>query len=145
MRLNEALGDEKICLCRELVNSESTARGKSADSHEAVLIGGNVNHDLLVINDLLAELCNELLASGVSVASGRDEYGNIGIGVAFSDFCEHRGNDDAAGHGTSVVARDEHDLVLAARKLGELRRAVGIRHSLANEGESVSLCGVSVY
>ena len=76
-----------------------------------------MDDDLFVFYYLGAEFCFQLGFGSLAVASGSDQNGDVGIGIAFSYFSQHLRNDYLTGNGAGVVACNEHDLILSLGKL----------------------------
>ena len=92
-----------------------------------------MDDDLLLGHDVGAELVDQLLLGGLTVAAGGDEDSDVGVGVALADLRQHLGHDDLAGHGTGVVAGDDDNLLLALSHDGQLGGADGVLQGLTDQ------------
>ena len=133
VRLDEALGHQQVGLGGQLVDDQVAAAGQLAEIDEVVGVVAVVDDDLLVGDDVLAELVDELFPGGLAVAAGGDQQGDVGVGAALADLLQHRGDDDLAGHRAGVVGADDDDLLLALGHDGQGRGADGVGHGGAHE------------
>ena len=133
MGLDEALGHQQVGLGRQAVDDQVAAGGELAQVGQILGIVAVVDDDLLVGDDLGAELVDQLFLGGLPVAAGGDQDGDIRVGAALTDLSEHLGNDAFAGHGAGVVAGDEDDLLLALGHDAQLRGADGVGHGVVDQ------------
>ena len=123
VRLDEAFGDEQVCLHRETVHDEPAARRKRASLYEACRVGRVVHHDPLARHDILAELSDQLLARRQPMEASRDQNRDLRRRVPLPDALKQLRHDDLRRDRPSVVARDYHDLPLAGGQFLKTRRA----------------------
>ena len=133
MRLDEALGHQQIGLGGQTVDDQLAAGGEPAEADEVRGVVAVVDDDLLVGDDLGAELVDELFFCGFAVAAGGDEDGDVCVGIALADLREHLGDDAFAGHGAGVIAGDEDDLLPALGHDAEPRGPDGVGHGVFDQ------------
>ena len=94
MGLDKPFGHQQVCLDRQTVEDQLAAGGQRAQMDQHPLIITVVNDDPLVPDDLLAEFADQFLFCCASMAAGRDQEGDVGIGIAGADFRQHQRRDD---------------------------------------------------
>ena len=93
-------------------------------------------------DDLLAKLRHKLVPRRASVTTRRDQNRDVRIGIALADLAQHLGHDDLARNGTRVVARNDDDLLLSARKHRKRLASDGGCHRRSDKGTFVRLGNV---
>ena len=92
-----------------------------------------MNYYFFFCYDILAKLGNQLVPRSFTVTARCDENGDIGVGITFAYFIQHKRNNDLAGNGTRMVAGDKHYIFFAACKLTKSGRADRGEHSSAHK------------
>ena len=103
MGLDEALGNQKVSLYGKLVDQEASARGKGAEVNHVLVLLGLVNHELLVLDQVLAELVDHLFLGRGPVEPGGNQDRNVTVGIIFPNFLQIKGKGDLAGDGPRVI------------------------------------------
>ena len=133
MGLDEALGNQKVSLYGELVDQETSARGKGAEVNHVLVLLGLVNHELLVLDQVLAELVDHLFLGRGPVEPGGNQDRNVTVGIIFPNFLQIKGEGDLAGDGPRVIRRDDHNVLLALCELADARTPDGMLQGLLHQ------------
>ena len=133
VRLDKAFGHQQVAVQRNLVDPQLCARGQLAYMLEVVVLKRLVDHDLLIVHDVVAEHTALLLLGRRTVQAGGDQDGDIRIRVARADLLEQDRQGQLARHGAGVVACDKHNLVLALGQFGQARRADRVCQRVAHQ------------
>ena len=133
VRLDEALGHQQVAVQRELVDPQLCARRQLTDALEVIVLKRLVDHDLLIVHNVVAEHAALLFLGRRTVQAGGDQDGDIRIRVARADLLEQDRQGQLARHGAGVVACDKHNLVLALGQFGQARRADRVCQCVAHQ------------
>ena len=127
MRLNEALRDEKVAGKRLAVNPQLRVGGKLADKVEVLLAERVIDHNALLIDDLVAEHLPLLGLRRLAVQARRDENRNFRLGVSLAQLGKQDRKRNFARDRTGVVAGYDGDFFLALRMLQRLAHQLRLR------------------
>ena len=133
VRLNEALRDEKVAGERLAVDPQLRVGGKLADKIEVFLAERVIDHNALLIDDLVAEHLPLLGLRRLAVQARRDENRNFRLGVSLAQLGKQNRKCDLARDRTGVVAGHNGDFFLALRQLAELLGADRMLQRLAHQ------------
>ena len=133
VRLNEALRDEKVAGKRLAVNPQLRVGGKLADKVEVLLAERVIDHNALLIDDLVAEHLPLLGLRRLAVQARRDENRNFRLGVSLAQLGKQNRKRNFARNRTRMVAGYDGDFFLALRQLAKLLGADRMLQRLAHQ------------
>ena len=92
-----------------------------------------MNRDLFPLQNLGAKFIPQFIHSGIPMATGRNQNGDVGLGVTLADFCQHLRHDHLGGNRAGVVAGDDDYFILALGHDAELGGSDGVFQSLPHQ------------
>ena len=119
MRLDKALGHQKVTFHSQPIDVETGAGGQLSHGDKVLGSEGIVDHNVLMVYDLVAEHFALLGLSGGPVEAGGDEDGDLCIGVSGPDLLQEDRECDFAGHSPGMIAGHDDDAALACCQVSE--------------------------
>ena len=133
VRLDEALGHEKVRLIGDAVEQQAVAGGHEPQIDKAGVVVCVVDDDPLMGDDFLAVAVEQLLRGGGTVAARGHEDGDAGLRRAGTDLAQDQRHQQAAGHRAGVVAGDDDDVLLPPDAVAQPGSSVRMGERLLDE------------
>ena len=127
--LNETLADQQVCFRRNAVDPKCSAGRQGADGDHGIFVRAVVNDEMFLFGNFRTEFFYQFCLCGAAVAACGDEKGDLGIGIAAADGCQHGRNENLTGDGTGMVTGDENDILFALHQFFQCLAADGIAES----------------